>query len=391
MEGTKIMIVEDELIVAKSLSGQLKKLGYEIAAVVASGEEAIDAATSANPELILMDIMLQGEIDGIEAAAKIWNDCEIPVIYLTANADRSTLERAKSSGSFGYIIKPFKKKELQAAIEIALGKHEEQKKERQELVLSENMRKKAEELSELKNRYMSITSHEFRNPLASILGSSELLEHYSEKWPEEKKRKHLHRIQDAVKRMNGLLEDILTLGRTESARISFEPAPLDLLQFCRSLINELPSSDRPNERIFFVASCDFTEACMDEKLLRHILTNLLSNALKYSPDGGSVDFTLTCQDGSAKFEVRDSGIGIPQKDLEKLFQTFHRASNVGQIPGTGLGLAIVKSFVELHGGNITVDSQVGTGTKFTVILPLQPPYWEKLVDNCTDSESISLV
>ena len=387
MEKTKIMIVEDELIVAKSLSGQLKRLGYEVAAIVASGEEAIEIAASARPELILMDIMLQGEIDGIQAAEKIWNSCHIPVIYLTANADISTLERAKISGSFGYILKPFKNKELQAAIEIALGKYKEQQKEREELLLSEELRKKAEELSELKNRYMSIASHEFRNPLASILGSSELLEHYSHKWPEEKKSKHLHRIQAAVQRMNRLLEDILTLGRSESAEIAFEPTALDLLQFCRALIDDLPSSNGSVERIVFINRGDCTKACMDEKLLRHILSNLLSNALKYSPDGGSVHFSLDCQDGLARFEVRDRGIGIPEKDLEKLFATFHRCSNVGHIPGTGLGLAIVKSFVELHGGNITVDSEVGAGTTFTATLPLQPDSRTKAMDNSADNNA----
>jgi signal transduction histidine kinase len=113
------------------------------------------------------------------------------------------------------------------------------------------------------------------------------------------------------------------------------------------------------------------QAHMDEKLLRQILTNLLSNAIKYSPDGGTVHLTLACQAGRVTFQVRDDGIGIPDEDQARLFETFHRARNIGNIPGTGLGLAIVKKSVDLHGGTIEVASQVGQGTTFTVTLPME--------------------
>jgi signal transduction histidine kinase len=109
---------------------------------------------------------------------------------------------------------------------------------------------------------------------------------------------------------------------------------------------------------------------MDKKLLGHIFTNLLSNAIKYSPQGGSVHFNLLCTSSSAVFRIQDTGIGIPSKDIEKVFESFGRASNVGTIPGTGLGLAIAKKCVDLHGGEITVESELGVSTTFTVTLPL---------------------
>jgi signal transduction histidine kinase len=109
---------------------------------------------------------------------------------------------------------------------------------------------------------------------------------------------------------------------------------------------------------------------MDKKLLGHIVTNLLSNAIKYSPQGGTIQFDLICNATLVVFRIQDSGIGIPKQDLEKLFDSFGRASNVGTIQGTGLGLAIVKRCIDLHGGKITVESELGVGTTFTVTLPL---------------------
>ena len=370
MNSIKIMVVEDELIVAKNIESKLKKLGYQVVSMITSGEEAIEKAAEEKPNLILMDIMLQGEMDGIEAAEYIWNNYRIPVIYLTANADVSTLNRAKNTGSFGYVIKPFKEKELHANIEMALSKNQEEEKIRQELAITEELRKKAEELSELRSRYMSIASHEFRTPLTGIMMSIGLLDRYSEKWSEDKKKQHLHRIENAAKNMNSLLEDVLTLGRTESGKLSFQTNQVDLIKFCEELLEELPPGDPTQQRIVFTHSGEAKDAYMDQKLLRHILINLLSNAIKYSPQGGFVDFNLKFEENWAVFQIRDRGIGIPPQDLEKLFESFHRAANVGEIPGTGLGLSIVKNCVDLHHGEIYAESEVGHGTKFTVKLPL---------------------
>jgi signal transduction histidine kinase len=228
---------------------------------------------------------------------------------------------------------------------------------------------KEKELGELKSRFVTMASHEFRTPLATILSSTELLEHYSHKWGEEKKLKHLQRIQAAVKHMTELLNDVLVIGKAEAGKLEFQPTPLELAQFCRELVEEmqLPAG---SHTIAFRTQGQCTTACMDEKLLRHILSNLLSNAIKYSPQCGTVHFDLVCEQGKAVFRIKDDGIGIPVTEQAQLFNSFHRASNVGTISGTGLGLAIVKKSVDLHGGNIKVDSEVGFGTTFTATLPL---------------------
>jgi PAS domain S-box-containing protein len=226
------------------------------------------------------------------------------------------------------------------------------------------------ELSELKTRFVTMTSHEFRTPLAAILSSAELLEHYSHKWSEEKKLNHLLRIQTSVKHMTELLNDVLLIGKAEAGKLEFKPTPLELTRFCQELVEEIQLA-ATNHTITFRAQNQCTNTCMDEKLLRHILSNLLSNAIKYSPQGSHVYFDLTCQPGEAIFQIQDRGIGIPLAEQATIFNSFIRASNVGTISGTGLGLAIVKKSVDLYGGNITVKSEVDVGTTFTVSLPLQ--------------------
>jgi PAS domain S-box-containing protein len=242
-----------------------------------------------------------------------------------------------------------------------------------------NTLQKERELRELKSRFVSMTSHEFRTPLTTIQSSADLLERYRQRFSEEKQLTHLYRIQTAVERMIQMLNDILILGQAEAGKLEFDPTSVDLVQFCRNLVEDLQlaansknavSESMLEERIRFTCQCQSLPASFDEKLLRHILNNLLSNAIKYSPSGSTVQFNLTYVNDNAVFQIQDQGIGIPPEDQPRLFNSFHRAKNVGTIQGTGLGLAIVKQCVDLHGGEITVTSQIGKGTTFTVTLPL---------------------
>lgn len=240
-----------------------------------------------------------------------------------------------------------------------------------QLVMSE-LRKtleKERELSEFQSRIITTLSHEYRTPLTTIQSSAELLENYSYKWTEEKKLTHLHRIQTSTKHMTNLVSDALLIGKAEANKLEFNPVPLDVEQFCRELVEEMDPDGMSLTTITFSSQGDSNDAYLDEKLLRQILTNLLSNAIKYSPQGGIVQFDLECRDGVVRFSIQDEGIGIPAADQNRLFESFHRASNVGTLPGTGLGLSIVKKCVDLHGGQIAVESAVDVGTTFTVTLP----------------------
>lgn len=236
----------------------------------------------------------------------------------------------------------------------------------------------AQELNELKSRFVSMTSHEFRTPLAIIKSSTQLLQRYE--WSKEERDTQLNQILSAVGHMLQLLNDVLTLGKAEAGKFDFNPVSLELTQFCESLVQEIQTSFEARDRIDFIANSPeenrLIEARMDEKLLRQILTNLLSNALKYSDRDSLVRFTLMVDfdahsgERQAIFQVEDRGIGIPPEEQSLLFESFHRAKNVGTVPGTGLGLAIVKKCVDLYGGTIECESRVGEGTTFEIVLPL---------------------
>ncbi|HEY9693870.1 MAG TPA: ATP-binding protein [Oculatellaceae cyanobacterium] len=237
---------------------------------------------------------------------------------------------------------------------------------------------KEKELSQLKSRFITIASHEFRTPLTTILSAAQALRTYFHNWTEEKKFAYLQYIEDAVEHMSGLLNDVLVIAKAEAGKLEFSPLEMDLVEFCSELTEEIQLNDSNRHKINFIicsncfgVSASSVLADMDENLLRQIFSNLLANAIKYSPSDSAVQFKLTCENDYAIFQIQDSGIGIPLKDQKLLFDPFHRAENVGNIPGTGLGLTIVKNSCSLHGGSISVDSEVGKGTTFTVILPLR--------------------
>ncbi len=228
------------------------------------------------------------------------------------------------------------------------------------------------ELSEIKSRFVSMTSHEFRTPLAAILSSTELLADYGERLPVDEKQELTDMIKASVMRMTHMLDDILLIGRADAGRLEFSPQPLDLRAFCARILDEVGKGNEGRHQMILRHRGTVRPVNVDEKLLRHILINLVGNAAKYSPTGGLVELTATCGESDLQLEVADQGMGIPREDLPGLFETFHRGSNVGNIPGTGLGLAIVKKAVDLHGGTISVETQLGKGTRFTVTLPEVP-------------------
>lgn len=230
-----------------------------------------------------------------------------------------------------------------------------------------------QQLNQMKSRFVSMTSHEFRTPLATILSSAELLRHYRDRMPIPEQEILFNSIESAVKRMGMMLDNIITLGRADSDRLEFKPTLIDLRPFLESLAEEIASTSTGTDLLAPELVLDFdasvTSAWLDENLLRQIVNNLLTNAFKYSPNGGTVHFKASIADHVLQLQIQDQGIGIPAEEIPQLFESFHRASNVGNIPGSGLGLSIVKKAAEMHGGNVDVQSEVGRGTCFTVKLP----------------------
>lgn len=232
------------------------------------------------------------------------------------------------------------------------------------------------ELSELKSRFLSTASHEFRTPLTTIYSSSELLQHYGDSWTVEKRLTHLGRIQTTVRRMTSLLDDVLLVSRADAGRLKFHPQPMAIASFFEEIVEEFQLGQGIQHQIILeLANVEGSAVEMvsaDERLLRIIVTNLLSNAIKYSDEGGQVKLVADLTKEQIHFSVADKGIGIPPQDQARIFDAFHRATNVGAIPGTGLGLNIVHHSVDLHGGTICFESNEGEGTTFYVTIPTRP-------------------
>ena len=227
-----------------------------------------------------------------------------------------------------------------------------------------------QELSVLKTRFFSMASHEFRTPLSTALAAAQVLENSQDEWDNTEKRlRNLHRIQDSVRNMVQLLDDILTINRAETGKLAFNPKPLDLDLYCRQFVEEMQLSAGSQSALTFTCQGRSSPVCLDEKLLRSILANLLSNAIKYSPHGGTVALALAFQPDAVILRVQDQGIGILPEDQKQLFEPFHRGKNVRTIPGTGLGLMVVKKCVDLHHGTIHITSELGSGTTCIVTLP----------------------
>lgn len=234
-----------------------------------------------------------------------------------------------------------------------------------------------QELNELKSRFISMASHEFRTPLSAILSSAILIEKQNEPGKEERRSKHVARIRTHVKHLVVILNDFLSLSKLEEGRVQSKPQPIELIQFCKIVVDEMEGTKKEGQSIKLSYSQVEIPVFLDPKLLHHILVNLLSNALKYSDEGQQIQLELEHIKAFIIFKVTDQGMGIPEQEQENLFERFFRAENVTNIQGTGLGLHIVKQYTELMQGAVSFISKSGQGSTFTVKLPLNLHDYEK--------------
>ncbi|MEH2183700.1 ATP-binding protein [Nostoc sp.] len=228
---------------------------------------------------------------------------------------------------------------------------------------------KEKQLNLFKSQIITTVSHEYRTPLTSILAAASTLVKHSQQLDESKQQRFLGIIEHKARYMSKLVDNMLLVNQLELEKPKFQPISVDLLQFFSDLLEQERETVGDRHELIFKITGNHHGFWGDRGLLQQIFINLMSNAIKYSPDGGSVEFHLIGKESEAIFYIKDQGIGIPMADQENLFQSFSRGSNVDTIPGTGLGLAIAKACVELHGGDITLSSEVGQGTKVTVSLP----------------------
>lgn len=367
---TKILVIEDDEHIRDEVMDWLTFEGYVVVGA-ANGRSGLDAALREAPDLILCDIAMP-EMDGHDVLIAIranptLND--VPFLFLTAAADRAARRQGMDEGADDYLTKPFTHAEVLNAIQARLGKKArlDQQIQSQIEVLSQAFHEEQQKRL-LKSRLVAMAAHDFRNVLSSILWSSEILMDEDNLLSPERKQRQFDRIRGSVHVLLQMLDDMLMVAEMDSGFVRYAPQPLDVTEFVETLVEEFRLIDQGVHRIILsnalVGPYEF-----DAKLLRQILANLISNAIKYSPPHTEILLQLTEVEGKVELAVRDQGIGIPAEDMPHLFEPFHRAGNALQVKGTGLGLAIVKECVTRHHGEIEVASVEGVGTTFTVRLP----------------------
>lgn len=494
MDKIKILIVEDEAIIARNIESKLIKAGYDVVDTVYTGNDAIKSAIEKNPDIILLDIKLKGDIGGIEAAEKIKQQKDIPIVFLTSYTDEDTFEKAKLTEPAAYLSKPFDIDELKRIIQLTLFNHNIKKelietKKRYELAveagrtgvweyisserrtivdsgflnllglkgegktfdandwinfvpieelelinfkqnelisgrtnqyslehrikradgqirwviskgnlvkdektdklkivgtltditdLKETERKSKHYADDLKrsnsakDNFFSIIAHDLRNPFHTILGASELLAHYSTEMSTEEIKETAQNIYRAANNVYNLLVNLLEWSRFQTGKIEIKKTQFNLCEIVNQVL-ELYSEQAELKKLTVQSSCDDT--CFvyaDKYMLESVVRNLISNAIKFTPSGKSIEVICkNLSDDLAEFSVRDFGIGIPKEIQQKLFQIDTQISTLGteQEKGTGLGLVLCKDFIEKNGGTISFESEFGKGSIFRVTIP----------------------
>jgi PAS domain S-box-containing protein len=264
-----------------------------------------------------------------------------------------------------------KKVELRTeALNNTISKLEEEVTERKKA--EEEVRKSLEkerELNELKTKFVSIASHEFRTPLSTVLSSAALIQQYKDKKDYDKQDKHIQRIKSSVNHLTQILNDFLSLGKLEEGKVDIKVERVEVTNFLHEITEEVQSFLKEGQTLDVNCRSEVKHIETDSRVLRNIMFNLISNASKYSEPGKAIEIGFSHENGTILLSITDQGIGIPKEDQKHLFDRFYRASNAGQIQGTGLGLNIVKRYAELLGGEIYFKSEYGKGSTFYISIP----------------------
>lgn len=227
------------------------------------------------------------------------------------------------------------------------------------------------ELNELKSRFVSMASHEFRTPLSGILTSASLIARYPKTEDEPKRDKHIQIIKKSVKSLTMILNDFLSLDKLDQGKMTSTSTAFNLQQIIDEVVEEIKDTSEKKQQIVVKHLSPELKLFQDKEMLRNVVINLLSNAIKYTPEEGQIDIRTHQDHSRLILEIQDQGIGIPEEDQKHLFERFFRAQNAMTVQGTGLGLNIVKRYLDLMGGKIEFNSTIGRGTTFKITLPLE--------------------
>lgn len=409
MKNLRILIVEDETIVAMELEVLLTQLGYNVVSIVDTGQAAIDQVETERPDLILMDIRIKGNMDGVQTANEILACHNIPIVFSTAEIDERKIDRIDREMPFSYVLKPIRKRDLQIAIEMAfhVTKIDQERRSAEEALQAahDNLEKlveertaelsksneflieakiKAEEANAAKSMFLANISHELRTPMHHILNYSKFGEEKSDSADREKLNHYFSQIRKTGNRLLSLLNDLLDLSKLESGHTTYKKQETDLIVLIDTVLDEF-SQTASQKLITFQKSVKAVDPLLfcDDFRVSQVLRNIVSNAMKYSPKGGTIYVAVSeakIRDGFRRtdikntkgFEIRirDQGVGIPEDELLQIFDKFTQSSRTRtKTGGTGLGLSICKEIVLAHRGEIWAENHPEGGSVFCFTLP----------------------
>ncbi len=365
--NSMILIVDDTQQNIQVLGSILMKENYQIS-VARNGLEALSAVEEVKPDILLLDIMMP-ELDGFETCKRLKESPDtkdIPIIFLTAKIETDDIIKGFELGAVDYITKPFNAKELLVRVNTHLDlKHSH-----------ESLRLKEQQLREAiaaKDRFFSIVHHDLKDPFNILIGFSQLLLLNYDKYEEEKIKEIVQHIFDSTKQASNLLENLVQWARSQTGQIQWSPCKIDIRNIVKENIEILNDTAlKKNVRLHSeIKKPSFVYA--DENMINIIVRNLISNGLKYTPDGGEVRISARDSDEFVELIISDTGIGMGKDDIEKLFRidVHYTTRGTSEETGTGLGLILCKKFIEKNGGKIRVESTLGKGSRFMCTLPKQ--------------------
>jgi signal transduction histidine kinase len=392
---------EDDYIITRDIIEEIPGRHY-LLDWTGSFSVALQRIAEKQHDVYLVDYRL-GAHDGLELISQaIAAGSTVPFILLTGQSDREIDEKAMRIGAQDYLVKgtisPYDlERSIRYSIEHAkslaeiqtLNSELEARVAERTQELAEAIRKlehtnhslqeaeqevrkalqKERELNELKSRFVTIASHEFRTPLSTVLSSASLIGKYKLSEEDDKRQKHVDRIKSAVSNLTTILNDFLSISRIEEGKIYNVPSTFDLVALIPEIREELQGFLKAGQKIEYQHSGSETEVYLDKQLLKNSLFNLLSNASKYSAEGKSIILRSSINEQGTSLTVQDQGIGIPEADQAHLFTPFFRAHNVTNIQGTGLGLNIVKKYIDIMNGSLHFKSVLDAGSTFTISFP----------------------
>ncbi|MBI4944960.1 MAG: hybrid sensor histidine kinase/response regulator [Bacteroidetes bacterium] len=409
-KDSKILLIDDDeedFLLTRDVISQIQNKRYHLD-WSSNYDEGKKQIFKNEHDVYLIDYRLGNSV-GLELIREaIAEGIDTPLIVLTGVKDSQIDEESEKAGAADYLVKGELTPELLdrsiryciahakilkqiRELNIELEKRVERRTEAlataiHELANSQQHLQKTlsreRELNELKSRFVTTASHEFRTPLATILSSISLVAHYDREYDSDKRLKHINRIKSAIANLTEILNDFLSIGKLEEGLVRNNPEEFEIVSFSKTIVNELKNITKENQQIILSHNTENVSVVLDKQLLKNIVINLLSNAIKYSPAGKNIEFKTAISEKLLLINIIDRGIGIPEEDQKHLFERFFRAKNSTNIQGTGLGLNIVKKYVDLMEGKISFISAVNEGATFTVSLPLRKK------DCCSDNNHL---